>query len=159
MGYSFVSKCNHTRKVMYVNFLCFSAIFAEQGFVEIQKFCYHGNATQRLSLSVGGNRSLGSICAQRLNQARSTGTIWSSNKSCEFALHASPEHSDIEGIESQIKKYLLTNMPGWFWKANNCKVNKSSGTVNLRRKSFTSLLRNGLQDFNGSFYPSEIISS
>lgn len=39
MGYSFVSKCNHTRKVMHVNLLCFSATFAEQGFVEIQKFC------------------------------------------------------------------------------------------------------------------------
>ena len=35
------------RKVIHVNFVFFSAIFAGPRSVEIQKFCYHGNVTQR----------------------------------------------------------------------------------------------------------------
>ena len=42
----FLSAIMH-RKVKHVNFVFFSAILAGPRFVEIQKFCYHGNVTQR----------------------------------------------------------------------------------------------------------------
>ena len=41
------------RKVIQGNFFrCFIPYLQEHGCVEIQKFCYHGNVTQRLILSV-----------------------------------------------------------------------------------------------------------
>ena len=40
----FLSVIMH-RKVIHVDFLFFSAIFAGPRFVEIEKSCYHGNVT------------------------------------------------------------------------------------------------------------------
>ena len=45
MGYRFVPECVMTRVVIYVVFSFFFAIYAGPQFVEIQKFCYHGNMT------------------------------------------------------------------------------------------------------------------
>ena len=46
VGYRFVAECNHTRESRACQvFSFFTAIFARPWFVEIQKFCYHGNAT------------------------------------------------------------------------------------------------------------------
>ena len=54
MGYRFIYECDHARGKSYVSiFPSFSVIFAGLRFVEIPKFCYHGNVTLRL-LSIGG---------------------------------------------------------------------------------------------------------
>ena len=43
---------SYTGKSCLSSFSFFNAIFARPWFVEIQKFCYHGNATQWLHLSI-----------------------------------------------------------------------------------------------------------
>ena len=44
MGYCFVPECNHAQESHTCEFfLNFFPIFAGPRFVEIQKFCYHGN--------------------------------------------------------------------------------------------------------------------
>ena len=43
----FLSAIVHNMQVIHDDFLVFSAIFAGPRFVEIQKFCYHGNVTKR----------------------------------------------------------------------------------------------------------------
>ena len=45
MGYRFVSKCNHAQESHTVMSIFFSAIFEGSLFVEIWRFCYHGNVT------------------------------------------------------------------------------------------------------------------
>ena len=51
MGCCFVLKCNHAQESHTCPFLSFfPAIFVGLRFVEIQKFCCHGNVTQRLLL-------------------------------------------------------------------------------------------------------------
>ena len=46
VGHRFVAECNHTQESRACQvFLFFNAIFVRPWFVEIQKFCYHGNAT------------------------------------------------------------------------------------------------------------------
>ena len=50
MGHRFVLECVVHREVISVIFF-FSAVYAGPQFVEIQKFCYHGNVTPRVSLS------------------------------------------------------------------------------------------------------------
>ena len=50
LGYHFVPECNHAQESCMPNFFVsvlffFPDIFARPRFVEIQKFCYHGNKT------------------------------------------------------------------------------------------------------------------
>ena len=43
MGDRFAPECSQTQESYMSIFFFFSAIFAVARFVEIQKFCYHGN--------------------------------------------------------------------------------------------------------------------
>ena len=43
----FLSAIMHNMQVIHDDFFVFSAIFAGPRFVEIQKFCCHGNVTKR----------------------------------------------------------------------------------------------------------------